>query len=259
MPDTPAPPSPVDGAARLDALRNIGGPAWRAEAERQAASGVPLRSQDQQLLETLRGSSKAGASDPESAAFAMADRLIARGVDRDRVNVIMAEHFPDWEPDTRSDAQREHDDGYGIERYSDPSRFTFAAPQSAALGLNDAQARTYVGVVKELAADIGFSDPNAGSTFAKVLTETSAQIRAMSPEQLTRTAENWERQLTAAFGDKLPEVLARVTALIERSNSPIAKNLLNGGILAHELRNPRLLSWLNAIAQRQQLWESTRP
>jgi hypothetical protein len=195
----------------------------------------------------------------DETLLATANRLVARGIPTDRVREIMAEAgHTEWQPDSRSPDQVQHDKIFDI-RSLPPTAFNFPLPPAEAVTDGGDQQLFQINAgVQQLASDLGMDRSN-GSKFCRQLIETSASIRAMSPDQLAETSEQWTAALEAAFGDRLPEVTKAVEDLLRSSKSPLAAHLLKAGVMSGELRSPGLFGWLAARAAARSLWSTTRP
>jgi hypothetical protein len=195
----------------------------------------------------------------DAELHATANRLISKGVDVARVREIMAEAgHAEWQPDARTPDQVQHDKIFDI-RSLPPTAFNFPLPPADAVtDGGDQQLFAINAGVQSLVADLGM-DRNAGNKFSRDLLSTTAALRAMSPDQLAETSEQWTAALEAAFGDRLPEVTKAVEDLLRSSKSPLAAHLLKAGVMSGELRSPGLFGWLAARAAARSLWSTTRP
>jgi hypothetical protein len=254
MPDqTPATtPSPVDANARLDSLRTVGGNAWRKEAEAYVGAGGALRPMDRQLLDSLQRTTRAGPPIRGVDVEAEADRLIRNGHDPEMVRQAIGD--ANYQPDTRTPAQREHDRLHfgDVGPRKDPAQYRVMMPP----GDTPAEFNPASQALRQMMADIGM-EPNAGSKLATMITDAAAQL-AQSSNRDAITAE-WQRRLEAAFpGDKLADAQKTVDQLLElaggQKNQLIATSTRNS-----VFKNPQVFSWLLARSRSIALWKSTRP
>jgi hypothetical protein len=195
----------------------------------------------------------------DAELLATADRLVARGVDAARVREIVHDAGVEWEPDSRSPEQREHDRLHAVDPRGTPRTYSFPLPpQLSELGVGDAHVQAANLGAQSIANTLGM-DANQGAKFCRQIIDAAAEVRAMSPEEVAETSARWETQLTEIYGADLPAVAAAVTEMVKLNDSVLAKHLTANGILASEARNPKVFCWLASRAAARSLWSSTRP
>ena len=260
MPDqAPAAPTPAEVAENLTAAKQTGGMAWRQQAQRYVDAGVPLSSADRQLLasmnRTLPGTPvddamKLGGLSPADARNQIqGNKLLAAGRSLEQVREIIGD--PTFEPDERSEAQRDFDKEHNIAPIIDQRAYAVSMPPSetaAAWAPVDA-------AVRSLASDLGY-DRSAGSVFIGSVTAAASELAGAEDQGLTR--QKWDSALAQVFpGAKLGEAEARVAEMLKlyAPSSELATKLKETGLL----RNPTLFVRLHNRALALASWAKSRP
>jgi hypothetical protein len=255
------PPSPAEAAANLTAARQVSGMAFRKEAERLDALGVQLQANDRELLASLRrmlpgtpvddrmlhgGLSPAAARNQEQG-----DRLLAAGRTLEQVRETLGD--PNFEPDTRTAAQRDHDREHRVSPTVDQRAYVAPIPGAGSV-LSPADS-ALDGDARGLAASLSLT-PEAGASFMRTVYAAGAELgQSADPGMLRQT---WDAQLAQIFpGDKLAAAERQVDAMLKdlAGNNTLIKRLRERGAL----RNPALFVALRNRALSLAAWRSSRP
>jgi hypothetical protein len=242
MPDPTAPapaaspvPSPAEAVAQITAAKAISGMAFRQTAERLDALGM-LPFAERELLASLRRTVPGtpvddamrlgGLSAADARTQTQGDALMRAGRTLEETRETIGDLT--FEPDDRTEAQREYDRQHNVTPTIDPRSYNAPVPP----GETSVSWEPVAADARSFAGDLGFT-PEAGSAFIRTIIAAGSEIGHAADPGMVR--QKWEQTLAAVFpGDKLPEAVARVDALLKdyAGSSPLAAKLRSQGLAA---------------------------
>lgn len=210
------------------------------------------------LADTVGRAQHAGLTPTEARSFALADRLIAQGVNPDRVRAAMPEDTV-WAPDTRSPQQIQHDRAHNIAPYVSGQNY-FYAPPVGGLGPDytpEATAKFDV-AMRELSSNLQMP-VGQGSTFIKSIADRISQGNRASPDQLAVTLERTEATLKSVYGAKYDALAASIHGLLDTYAGGLPEGLVRALRPGGSLCSPNVFATLANRAARLAAWRSSRP
>jgi hypothetical protein len=190
-------------------------------------------------------------------ALALAERMIANGHDRSRVEAaLQADGVDPALLDNRSAAQRAHDNAHRVPDRSDRSALSFQLP-SADVVPAEHQAE-FGNDVREIVSELRL-DGDRGNTFARLL--VTATTRANAEPDLAAAHQRETAKLRNVYGAQYDDRVKAVNALLDEAGKGVANRKFVDALRPNGVIGGRADVFV-ALANRAaslNLWRSSRP